>query len=118
MYSPSGKRHQKHLDSIEPSIKFTMESESNGKITFLDTEIHHHEDGSLSITVYRKKTHMDKYLSFDSHHPMAHKNAVAGTLFNRANKICSFHPDRFKEEVHITTALKRYGYPLAVIKRS
>ena len=112
------KEFKKHLDSIEPSIKFTMESESNGKIAFLDTEIHHHEDGSLSTTVYRKKTHTDKYLSFDSHHPMAYKNAVAGTLFNRANKICSFHPDRVKEEVHITTALKRNGYPLAVIKRS
>ena len=112
------KEFKKHLDSIWPSIKFTMESESNGKIAFLDTEIHHHEDGSLSTTVYRKITHTDKYLSFDSHHPMAHKNAVAGTLFNRANKICSFHPDRVKEEVHITTAFKRNGYPLAVFKKS
>ena len=54
------KEFKKHLDSIEPSIKFTMESESNGKIAFLDTEIHHHEDGSLNTG--RKLTRTNIFL--------------------------------------------------------
>ena len=102
---------QDHLNSIEPSIKFTSESESDGKLAFLDTEITHHEDGSMTTTVYRKKTHTDKYLSFDSHHPMAHKNAVARTLFKRAEVICSSLPERIAEELHITETLKENGYP-------
>ena len=37
-----------------------------GKLYFLDTEIVHNSDGSLTTKVYRKTTHTDKYLSFDS----------------------------------------------------
>ena len=94
-----------------------MESESNGKIAFLDTQIHHHEDGNMSTTVYRKKTHTDKYLYFDSHTQWHTKILWQEHSLTEQTRYV-FHPDRVKEEVHITTALKRNGYPLAVIKRS
>ena len=80
---------QELLNSIEPSIKFTVELESGCKLAFLVMEIHHHEDGRLTTTLYRKKPQTDKCLQFDSHNPMAHKQAVVKTLFNRANRICS-----------------------------
>ena len=70
------------LNSIEQSIKFTFEVEENEKLAFLDTAITHHKDGSLTTSVYRKKTHTDKYLSFESHHPIAHKLSVVNTLFS------------------------------------
>ena len=69
-----------HLNSIEPTIQFTIESETDGCLPFLDTQITRHQDGSLSTKVYRKKTHNDKYLDFQSHHPLAHKLAVVRTL--------------------------------------
>ena len=50
-----------HLNSIEPSIDFTYELEEQEKLPFLDLLIKHHPDGTLSTTVYRKKTHTDKY---------------------------------------------------------
>ena len=81
--------YQDHLKLIEPSIKFTSYLESEGKLAFLDTETNHHEDGSMTTTVYRIKTHTDKYLAFESRHPMTHKNAVARTRFKRAEVICS-----------------------------
>ncbi len=56
------------LNSIDPSINITVERECDGKLSFLDTEIVHHSDGSLTTNVYRKTTHTDKYLSFDSYH--------------------------------------------------
>ena len=55
-------RFLNHLNTVEPSIKFTMEKESNGSLSFLDTLVSHHGDGSLSTSVYRKKTHTDRYL--------------------------------------------------------
>ena len=60
-----------HLNSIEPTIQFTIEMESTGTLPFLDTRITHHSDGSLSSTVFRKSTHTDKYLDFVTSPPGA-----------------------------------------------
>ena len=89
--------HQ-HLNSIETTIQFTVEMESESTLPFLDTRITHHPNGSLLTTVLRKSTHTDKYLDFQSHHPLAHKVAVARTLFDRTKKICSDFPDLEKEK--------------------
>ena len=35
-------------------------------------------DGSIDTNVYRKPIHTDRYLPFDSHHPMGTKKAVFG----------------------------------------
>ena len=84
--------HQ-HLSSIETTIQFTVEMESESTLPFLDTRITHHSDGSLSTTAFRKSTR-DKYWDFQSRHPLAHKVAVAlFTLFDHAMKICSDFPD-------------------------
>ena len=105
-----------HLNSIESTIQFTIEMESVGTLPFLDTRITHHSDGSLSTTMFRKSTHTDKYLDFKSHHPLAHKVAVARTLFNRAEKICSDVPDTDKE--HVAKALQKNGYPRGLVVKN
>ena len=78
-----------HLNGVEPSIQFTVEVESDGKLPFLDVLLQRDPDGSISTTVFRKTTHMDRYLDFMSHHPLAHKLAVVKTLHSRAVAICS-----------------------------
>ena len=78
-----------HLNSIEPSIQFAVERESNGKLAFLDTYIYRNIDGQLKTSVYRKPTPTDKYLSFYSHHLRSHKKSVARTLFQRAESLTS-----------------------------
>jgi len=69
-----------HLNSIEPTIQFTIETEVEGTLPFLDTRVTCHTDDSLATSVFRKRTHTYRYLDFDSHHPLAHKIAVARTL--------------------------------------
>ena len=107
-----------HLNSIEPSIQFTFELEANGVLPFLDTEVMHHPDGSLSTKVYRKKTHTGKYLDFQSHHPLAHKLAVPRTLFIRAQRLCSNPLDRANEEKHLEATLLTNGYPRRLIHQT
>ena len=58
-----------HINQVRPSIKFTVEVEKDGCLPFLDTLITRKEDGSLGFSVYRKPTHTDRYLNFNSHHP-------------------------------------------------
>ena len=102
---------QHHLNSIEPSIQFTVERETNRKISFLDVTVCRQDNGRLSTKVYRKPTHTERYLSFHSHHPVAHKRAVVKSLIDRAKFIPSSSEQRSKEMKHVTAALVANGYP-------
>ena len=57
-----------HLNGVRPTIKFMVEQEDDGTLPFLDTLLRRREDGSLDVSVYRKPTHTDRYLHFESHY--------------------------------------------------
>ena len=79
-----------HLNSIEEKIQFTAENtKADGSLPFLDTLVTVKEDGSLSTSIYRKPTHTNQYLQWDSHHSIANKFSVINSLIHRANNICS-----------------------------
>ena len=68
-----------HLNSINPSIKFTSEeTRTDGSMPFLDILITCKDDGSLQTSVYRKLTHTNLYLQWDSHHIIPSKYSVVG----------------------------------------
>ena len=56
---------------------------------FLDTLGTPQEDGTLTTCVYRKPSHTDLYLQWDSHHNLAYKYSVINTLTHRAKAVCS-----------------------------
>ena len=79
-----------NINSVDPAIKFTVEdNKEDGPIPFLDTIVKPEADGTLSITVYRKPTHTDQYLQWDSHHHFSAKFSVIHTLSHRASTVCS-----------------------------
>ena len=65
-----------HLNSQQPTIRFTMEIEKDNTIPFLDTSVSRDSNGLHTTTVYRKPTHTDQYLAYDSHHPQSVKRDV------------------------------------------
>ena len=74
-----------HLNLIDHHIQFTKEdSRPDGSMPFLEILITPREDDSLSTTVYRKPTHTDLYLQWDSNHTITSKYSVVGTLHHRA----------------------------------
>ena len=88
------KKHQierltEHINEADEtnSIKFTYEAENEGQIPFLDTLIVRRNDGSVKLLVYRKKTHTDQYLNFESHHPLHQKLGVVRTLLDRCDTV-------------------------------
>lgn len=99
-----------HLNSLHPSIKFTLEKEENKALPMLDTLTKRQEDGSLKFEVFRKKTHTDQYLQFDSHQPMEQKMGVIRTLTHRARTIVSDTTDRDREFAHLQKVLTISGY--------
>lgn len=98
------------LNSIDPYISFTIEHERDGQIAFLDTLISHN-NGTITTKVYRKPTHTDRYLHFDSHHDKKHKISTAATLLHRASHLPNTEEGKAHEIRHVTEALKSNGYP-------
>jgi len=45
-----------HLNNQQSSIRFTMETESDSRLAFLDTAVSREPDGRLTTSVYRKLT--------------------------------------------------------------
>ena len=58
-----------HLNSQQPTIRFTMETEKDNKIVFLDSSVTREPYRRLTTSIHRKPTHTNQYLGHDSHHP-------------------------------------------------
>ena len=79
-----------HFNSVDHSIIFTTEETGpNGSMLNLDTLITPQKDGTLTTSVYRKSTHTDLYLQWDSHHNQACKYTVINTIKHQAKVVCS-----------------------------
>ena len=106
-----------YLNTVDEDIKWTtegevvkevevegMENRMERGLAFLDTLSVINEDGTIKTRVYRKETHTDQYLNFQSNHPLAHKRGVVKTLAYRAKTVVS-------EREHLRGALKCNRYP-------
>ena len=107
-----------HINSVESNIQFTAEGPGpDGSLPFPDILITPNEEGWLETSVYRKPTHMDQYLQWDSHHPISSKYSVVGTLYHRAKTICSNNEKLQQEDDYLTRALGNCNYPRWALNR-
>ena len=93
-------KHQEHLNSIDPHLKFTIELPGTDGLPFLDT-LTKPTPTSIESTVYRKPTHTDRYLDYNSNHPIS------------AKTICYLHPHPQSSTSMFYTCIscKRNGSP-------
>ena len=104
------------INSINNHIQFESEMEENRKIAFLDLQINRTSVGDLKFSVYRKPTHTNSYLDFQSNNPLPHKISVVRSLIDRAFNLCS--PEYLDEELNFTkTTLRKNGYSLKIINK-
>ncbi|BHF85218.1 hypothetical protein SprV_1002838100 [Sparganum proliferum] len=105
------------FNSAHPSLKFTVESEADNEIAFLDVLLHRQEDGSIQRKVFRKKTWTGQYLNFHSLVPLNIKRNLVQGLAARVRRICS--PEVIEEELqHLRKTLCENGYPDRFIYRN
>ena len=87
-----------HINSQDPYIQFTVEEPgTDGFIPFLDTKVTPGPNNTILTTVYRKLTHTDQYLHWDSNHFITAKNSVYNTLAYRTKVVSSTLEDLNKE---------------------
>ena len=82
---------------------------------FLDLNVSRGVQGNLETSVFRKPTHTDKYLAFDSHHLICHKKSVAKTLLRRADCSPSSPDSKAEERNYVSNDLKANGYTKAFL---
>ena len=91
-----------------------MEKEDSGTLPFLDILITR-DDGGISTTIYRKKTHSGVYSHYKSFIPEKMKRSLVYTLVDRAWKICSSYNLWHVEVAHLKNMLMSNGYTRSFI---
>ena len=103
------------LNSLHSSLKFTMETEKDGCLPFLDVLVERCKSGFLT-SIYRKPTFTGLYTKWSAFCPKSRKVALIHTLVHRALCICS--PSKLAAELEtIRDILIDNGYPLDIIDK-
>ena len=98
-----------HLNGLCEKIQFTMETEEENQLPFLDMLVKRNEN-TLTTSVFRKKIHTDWYLHFRSYHHPQVKRVWYPVL---SQEVCT--GDDHKEELnHLSRVFQANGYPHAV----
>ena len=103
-------KFQENLNSIDLDIKFTIELPGTDGLPFLDT-LPKPTPNSIESTAYRKPTHTDRYLDYNSNHPISAKQSVIYTIIHRAKQVCSTPEFLTKEMDHLQKVLQDNHYP-------
>ena len=104
-----------YLNTKHCNIKFTMECESNNKLSFLDCPIHKH-DNKFECSVYRKNTFTGLGLSYFSNCSFIFKLNCVRTLLSRANRVCSCYAALHSEFDFLKKFFQSNGYCTSFIE--
>ena len=105
-----------HLNNQHQRIQFTIELEEDNQLPFLDTLVCVENDRTISTKIYRKKTHTNQYLHFNSNHHTRQKVGIVSTLKKRLELVTK-EEDKKEEESFLEDAFGACGYPDWVTKR-
>ena len=75
---------------MHSNINFAIDQEQHDKLAFLDVLTMRTQEGKLTTKVYRKATHINRYLNYHSAHSNEQKQDVVMNLYNRAQSLITF----------------------------
>ena len=108
-----------HINTQDPHIQFTMEeTNQDGSLPFLDTQVSPCPNNTLITTVYRKPAHTDQHLLWDSNYFIWAKHSVYNTLAHRAKVVSQNQQSLLKEIDHIREALQTCHFPPVDLKQA
>ena len=102
------------LNSVHPSLSFTIEFEHEGSIPFLGTLITRCGN-KLTTEVYRRPTDTGLLLHFDSHVNNRYKNSLVHTMVDRAYRLSSSQEAFSKECDKLRTIFSKLRYPNTLV---
>ena len=102
------------LNSLHPSLSFTVEPPVDNKISFIDIEIIKNRT-KIDTQVYRKPTNTGLLLHFQSHTDKRYKDCLLKTMIHRAYALSSTTEAFDQECTRLRSIFTRLDYPLAMI---
>ncbi|MCP4458425.1 MAG: hypothetical protein GY816_10445, partial [Cytophagales bacterium] len=106
-------RFHQHMNNscatLVTTINFTMEAEEGGSLPFLDISISRSAN-RLNFSVYRKKTHSDRYCHPHSSIPRSILSGIVKGMRYRAQKYCDTKDALTKEISHLDSTFLKNGY--------
>ncbi|XP_037034410.1 uncharacterized protein LOC119073205 [Bradysia coprophila] len=99
----------KAFNDYNPHVQFTIEKESNQRISFLELVII--RDGcSIKLDLYHKPSWSGRYMNFESHLPLAYKKNTVALLTEKILVLSDpdFHEQNFQL---LRNTLQSNGYP-------
>ena len=103
-----------YLNLKHPSIKFTMELESNNSLSFLDCKVTK-SGGRFQTSVYRKPTFTGLGMSFFSCCSFRFKLNSLQTLIYRGYRVCSTFHDMHLEFEFLRNIFQLNGFPSCLV---
>lgn len=104
------------LNNIHPSLQFTMEIATSGKLPFLGMLFE--KNGSrISTSVYRKPTDKGLLLHYQSHVDQRYKTGLLKTMLNRAYRLSSSWKLFLDECEKLKSTFKHLKYPETLIDK-
>jgi hypothetical protein len=93
-----------------------MEVETNGRLPFLDMELIHETDGSISTKWYKKPCASGRIINFLSLHEPSQKINTALNFINRVNMLSSNTPQKDLDDL-VIELLHKNNFPKALTKK-
>ena len=99
------------LNNFHSSIKFTYETESGNKLSFLDVQLIRTGD-NIETCVFRKPTNTNIYIHWNSFAPFQWKFSTPKTYVSRAYIVCSNNQHPESELNHLRKVFDNFNsYP-------
>ena len=98
------------LNSVHRNIKFSYEPETDGKLHFLDVNVHYNT-GKFLTNTYSKPTNTGLYTLWSSFTPKLYKSNLFICLLQRSYRICTNWASFISEIESLQTTFVKIGYP-------
>ena len=106
-----------HLNQQHDNIKFTMETNVNNQMPFLDTLITN-IDSNITTQTYHKPTYTGLLLNFNSFTPFSYKNNLIKCLIDRTFKINNTWTGFNSDIDKLKSTFQLNGYPKHLIENN
>jgi hypothetical protein len=107
---------QECLNQLNKELKFTMETNSNNGINFLDLSIKINRKNKIETDIHYKETDGHQYLNYNSCHPKHTKNNIPYNLMNRIFTFVSNEERKYFRISEMKNWLQNLNYPENLIE--